>query len=223
MMTRATKKEYLDCEDIECTSTMKTKSNSDGRDAFVFLKKPVRSAVEGSSLKGNGGKRKGLKAQNGMFLGHEKSNLEAVAYTKIKQLTFDLEADSAKEVFPIKKIKNGFTHFKTEKYDKNPDLFGELSKGQSPKVMSLLSLHLMMHISAKNLYAVHGFFRLGFSSLSITYSRFPGEAFMVRNITSMVPPYDKIKYTYGATIEYAYCINNLSSYKSYMWGHLTHT
>ncbi|GJY58280.1 hypothetical protein Tco_0458172 [Tanacetum coccineum] len=46
-------------------------SNSDGRDAFVFLKKPVRSAVEGSSLKGNGGKRKGLKAENGMFLGHE--------------------------------------------------------------------------------------------------------------------------------------------------------
>ncbi|GJS89501.1 hypothetical protein Tco_0772137 [Tanacetum coccineum] len=46
-------------------------SNSDGRDAFVFLKKPVRSAVEGSSLKGNGGKRKGLKAENGKFLGHE--------------------------------------------------------------------------------------------------------------------------------------------------------
>ncbi|GJY89908.1 ulp1 protease family, C-terminal catalytic domain-containing protein [Tanacetum coccineum] len=40
-------------------------SNSDGRDAFVFLKKPVRSAVEGSSLKGNGEKRKGLKAENG--------------------------------------------------------------------------------------------------------------------------------------------------------------
>ncbi|GJS19077.1 carbonic anhydrase 2-like protein [Tanacetum coccineum] len=46
-------------------------SNSDGRDAFVFLKKPVRSAVEGSSLKGNGGKRKGLKAENGKFSGHE--------------------------------------------------------------------------------------------------------------------------------------------------------
>ncbi|GJV95391.1 carbonic anhydrase 2-like protein [Tanacetum coccineum] len=42
-------------------------SNSDGRDAFVFLKKPVRSAVEGSSLKGNGGTRKGLKAENGKF------------------------------------------------------------------------------------------------------------------------------------------------------------
>ncbi|GJY48909.1 ribonuclease H-like domain, reverse transcriptase, RNA-dependent DNA polymerase [Tanacetum coccineum] len=46
-------------------------SNSDGQDAFVFLKKPVRWAVEGSSLKGNGGKRKGLKAENGMFSGHE--------------------------------------------------------------------------------------------------------------------------------------------------------
>ncbi|GKC78571.1 hypothetical protein Tco_1129345, partial [Tanacetum coccineum] len=46
-------------------------SNSDGRDALVFLKKPVRSAVEGSSLKGNGEKRKGLKAENGKFSGHE--------------------------------------------------------------------------------------------------------------------------------------------------------
>ncbi|GJV44300.1 hypothetical protein Tco_1428836 [Tanacetum coccineum] len=46
-------------------------SNSDGRDAFVFLKKPVRSAVEGSSLKCDGGKRKGLKAENGKFSGHE--------------------------------------------------------------------------------------------------------------------------------------------------------
>ncbi|GJR93129.1 hypothetical protein Tco_0265303 [Tanacetum coccineum] len=46
-------------------------SNSDGRDAFVFLKKHVRSAVEGSSLKGIGGKRKGLKAENGKFSGHE--------------------------------------------------------------------------------------------------------------------------------------------------------
>ncbi|GJX08460.1 hypothetical protein Tco_0196392 [Tanacetum coccineum] len=46
-------------------------SNSDCQDAFVFLKKPVRSAVEGSSLKGNGGKRKGLKAENGKFSGHE--------------------------------------------------------------------------------------------------------------------------------------------------------
>ncbi|GKA33491.1 zinc finger, CCHC-type containing protein [Tanacetum coccineum] len=42
-------------------------SNSDGRDAFVFLKKPVRSAVEGSSLKGNGEKKESLKAEIGSF------------------------------------------------------------------------------------------------------------------------------------------------------------
>ncbi|GKB26055.1 hypothetical protein Tco_0865456, partial [Tanacetum coccineum] len=53
--------EYLDCEDNE----------DDGRDAFVLLKNAVRSAVEGSSLKGNGGKRKGLKAENGKFSGHK--------------------------------------------------------------------------------------------------------------------------------------------------------
>ncbi|GKB46994.1 putative reverse transcriptase domain-containing protein, partial [Tanacetum coccineum] len=117
------------------------RSKSDGLDAFVFLKKSLRTPVEGSSLKGNGGKRKGLKAKNGKFSEHEvylrkraqgdedrrqsylpyrleiMGYLEAVAYMKIKQLTLDLEADSAKEVFPIEKIKNGFTHFKTEKYE----------------------------------------------------------------------------------------------------------
>ncbi|GKG46029.1 hypothetical protein Tco_0498475, partial [Tanacetum coccineum] len=43
-------------------------SNSDGQDAFLFLKKPVRTAVEGSSLKGTSGKRK---AEIGKFSGHE--------------------------------------------------------------------------------------------------------------------------------------------------------
>ncbi|PWA66131.1 Carbonic anhydrase [Artemisia annua] len=115
----------------------------------------------------------------------EKSDLEAVAYTKIKQLTLDLEADSAKEVIPIEKIKNGFTHFKTEKYDKNPDLFGELSKGQSPKFM-------VFSCSDSRVCPSH---ILDFQ---------PGEAFMVRNIASMVPPYDKTKYSgVGAAIEYA--------------------
>lgn len=47
------------------------RSNSDGRDAFVFLKKSVRTTVGGSSSKGNVGKRKGLKAENGKFPGHE--------------------------------------------------------------------------------------------------------------------------------------------------------
>lgn len=115
----------------------------------------------------------------------EKRELEAVAYTKIKQLTLDLEADSAKEVFPIEKIKNGFTQFKTEKYDKNPDLFGELCKGQSPKFM-------VFSCSDSRVCPSH---ILDFQ---------PGEAFIVRNIASMVPPYDKIKYSgVGAAIEYA--------------------
>ncbi|GKB92613.1 carbonic anhydrase [Tanacetum coccineum] len=105
----------------------------------------------------------------------EKSDLEAVAYTKIKQLTLDLEADSAKEVFPIEKIKNGFTHFKTEKYE-----------------LKIYMQFMVFSCSDSRVCPSH---ILDFQ---------PGEAFMVRNIASMVPPYDKIKYSgVGTAIEYA--------------------
>ena len=43
----------------------------------------------------------------------EKSGLGGIAAAKIKQLTADLEA----EFNPVEKIKTGFTHFKTEKYE----------------------------------------------------------------------------------------------------------
>ncbi|KAI3729018.1 hypothetical protein L6452_17664 [Arctium lappa] len=120
---------------------------------------------------------KKLLSENGAF--------EAVAAAKIKQLTADLEVASAKEVKPVERIKSGFAHFKTEKYEKNPDLFEELGKGQSPKFM-------VFACSDSRVCPSH---ILDFQ---------PGEAFMVRNIASMVPPYDKTKYSgTGAAIEYA--------------------
>ncbi|KAJ0038779.1 hypothetical protein Pint_22974 [Pistacia integerrima] len=115
----------------------------------------------------------------------EQSNLEGVAAAKIKQITADLETVGSKGFNPDERIQTGFNHFKKEKYEKNPDLYGQLAKGQSPKFM-------VFACSDSRVCPSHV---LNFQ---------PGEAFMVRNIASMVPPYDQKKYTgVGAAIEYA--------------------
>ncbi|KAG5520941.1 hypothetical protein RHGRI_033487 [Rhododendron griersonianum] len=68
---------------------------------------------------------------------------------------------------------------------KNPALYGELAKGQSPKFM-------VFACSDSRVCPSHV---LDFQ---------PGEAFVVRNIASMVPPFDQTKYAgVGAAVEYA--------------------
>ncbi|CAI9092918.1 OLC1v1028286C1 [Oldenlandia corymbosa var. corymbosa] len=113
----------------------------------------------------------------------EKDQLGDVAAAKIKQLTAELEAKP--DFDPVDRIKTGFAHFKKENYEKNPELFGELAKGQSPKFLVFACVDSRVcpsHI-------------LNFQ---------PGEAFVVRNIANMVPPYDRKKYSgAGAAIEYA--------------------
>ncbi|KAI4314326.1 hypothetical protein L6164_027246 [Bauhinia variegata] len=115
----------------------------------------------------------------------EKADLEGVAAAKIKQITAELNAAGSKPFNPDQRVQTGFAHFKTEKYEKNPDLYGELAKGQSPKFM-------VFACSDSRVCPSHV---LDFQ---------PGEAFVVRNIANMVPPYDKTKYSgAGAAIEYA--------------------
>lgn len=115
----------------------------------------------------------------------EKADLGGVAATKIKQLTAELSAADSEPVNPDERIRTGFTHFKKEKFEKNPDLFGKLAKGQSPKF-------LVFACSDSRVCPSHV---LDFQ---------PGEAFVVRNIASMIPPYDQTKYSgTGAAIEYA--------------------
>uniref|UniRef100_A0A5B7C1Z4 Carbonic anhydrase n=1 Tax=Davidia involucrata TaxID=16924 RepID=A0A5B7C1Z4_DAVIN len=117
----------------------------------------------------------------------EKGELEAVAAAKIEQITAELQtADGDSKPFnPVERIKAGFIHFKKEKYDKNPGLYGELAKGQSPKFM-------VFACSDSRVCPSHV---LDFQ---------PGEAFMVRNVANIVPPYDQTKYAgVGAAVEYA--------------------
>lgn len=116
----------------------------------------------------------------------EKGELDAATAAKIEQITAELQIANGKSSFnPVERMKMGFIHFKREKYDKNPSLYAELARGQSPKFM-------VFACSDSRVCPSHV---LDFQ---------PGEAFMVRNIANMVPAYDKIRYSgVGAAIEYA--------------------
>ncbi|KAJ6898173.1 carbonic anhydrase 2-like isoform X1 [Populus alba x Populus x berolinensis] len=104
----------------------------------------------------------------------EKADLGSVAAAKIKQITAELEAASSKGFDPVERIKTGFAHFRTEKYEIQTCTFMVFACSDSRVCPS--------HI-------------LNFQ---------PGEAFVIRNIANMVPPYDKTKYSgVGAAIEYA--------------------
>ncbi|CAH8315769.1 unnamed protein product [Eruca vesicaria subsp. sativa] len=118
----------------------------------------------------------------------EKDDLKTVAAAKVEQLTAELKKVSSlngKSFDPVERIKEGFVTFKKEKYETNPALYGELAKGQSPKYM-------VFACSDSRVCPSHV---LNFQ---------PGDAFVVRNIANMVPPYDQVKYAgVGAAIEYA--------------------
>lgn len=117
----------------------------------------------------------------------EKEELKTVAAAKVEQITAELQTSSSdtKPFNPVDRMKEGFIYFKKEKYDKNPALYSELAKGQSPKFM-------VFACSDSRVCPSHV---LDFQ---------PGEAFVVRNVANMVPPYDQTRYSgVGAAVEYA--------------------
>ncbi|CAA0833106.1 Beta carbonic anhydrase 4 [Striga hermonthica] len=117
----------------------------------------------------------------------EKTELKPVAAAKLRQLTAELTAPRGIPVStdPVERIRTGFAHFKKEKYEKDTALYAKLAKGQSPEF-------LVFACSDSRVCPSHV---LNFQ---------PGEAFIVRNIANMVPPFDKTKHSgTGAAIEYA--------------------
>ncbi|XP_073296106.1 carbonic anhydrase 2-like isoform X1 [Primulina huaijiensis] len=117
----------------------------------------------------------------------EKGELGPVAAAKIDEIKAELQTvdSTASASATVETLKAGFIHFKKEKYEKNPALYGELAKGQSPKFM-------VFACSDSRVCPSHV---LDFQ---------PGEAFVVRNVANMVPAYDKTKYSgTGAALEYA--------------------
>ncbi|XP_031379635.1 carbonic anhydrase 2-like isoform X2 [Punica granatum] len=85
---------------------------------------------------------------------------------------------------PVEAIKHGFLHFKREKFDKFPEFYEELAKGQNPKFMVFACSD--SRVNPSHVLNFH-----------------PGDAFSFRNIANMVPPYDQTRYSgVGAALEY---------------------
>ncbi|KAJ9564157.1 hypothetical protein OSB04_000123 [Centaurea solstitialis] len=116
----------------------------------------------------------------------ERGELEPVAAARGDQITAQAATTDAPTAFdPVERIKTGFVTFKREKYETNPALYGELAKGQSPKFMVFACSDSRV-------------------CPSVVLDFQPGEAFVVRNVANMVPPYNQTKYAgVGAAVEYA--------------------
>ncbi|XP_054805865.1 carbonic anhydrase 2-like [Prosopis cineraria] len=115
----------------------------------------------------------------------EKEELEDVAVEKIDKLIAELQGIHLNPIDPaVQRIIMGFTYFKFNIFDKNPELFKKLAEGQSPQF-------LVFACSDSRV------------SPDVILNFKPGEAFMVRNIANMVPPFDQLRYSgVGAILEY---------------------
>ncbi|KAJ7545558.1 hypothetical protein O6H91_08G000500 [Diphasiastrum complanatum] len=126
-------------------------------------------------------------------LSKEKPSLRNLLATRLEQLAeefSELEVaelsaqEGSFEFSPVERIKQGFLKFKTEKFLKRPELFNQLKKGQSPKFMVFACPDSRVCPTTI----------LGFE---------PGEAFVVRNVANMIPPWDKSGYPgSSAALEY---------------------
>ncbi|KAL1223004.1 Beta carbonic anhydrase 3 [Cardamine amara subsp. amara] len=123
----------------------------------------------------------------------KKSNLGNVAAAKIKKFTDELEELDSNKLDAVERIKSGFIHFKKNNFEKNPSLYNELAKSQSPKFLVFACAD--SRVSPSHILN----FQLG-------------EAFIVRNIANMVPPFDKTKHSnVGAALEYPITVLNVEN------------
>ncbi|KAF1871154.1 hypothetical protein Lal_00020888 [Lupinus albus] len=101
------------------------------------------------------------------------------------EVTTELNEHSLPPFDPdVQRIIYGFTYFKLNNFDKNPELYKELALHQSPRF-------LIFACSDSRV------------SPDVILNFQPGEAFSARNIANMVPTYNQRDNGVGAIIEYA--------------------
>lgn len=117
----------------------------------------------------------------------EKPELSSTVSTKLASLLEELELGdkSTEPKTSFDKINHGFQKFKKEVYGKNPEIAEKLKTGQWPKFM----------VIACSDSRVDPAIILGLQ---------PGDAFIVRNIANMIPPFESEGYpSVGSALEYA--------------------
>ncbi|RVW53115.1 Carbonic anhydrase, chloroplastic [Vitis vinifera] len=82
----------------------------------------------------------------------DKEGLDEIAAAKIEKLTADLqEQDHEEEFDPVRRIKDGFIHFKIHHFDKYPDYYNQLAEGQHPKPLSCPQLQAREAFMCRNI------------------------------------------------------------------------
>ncbi|XP_022737025.1 carbonic anhydrase 2-like isoform X1 [Durio zibethinus] len=115
----------------------------------------------------------------------EEEGMDEEVQEKDKKLIAELQGRPLSPDQDAQRLEDGFQFFKNNLFDKYPEIFHELAKGQHPKF-------LVFACSDSRV------------SPSIILNFKLGEAFVSRNIANMVPPFDQLRHTEtGAVIEYA--------------------
>ncbi|XP_076960525.1 carbonic anhydrase 2-like [Bidens hawaiensis] len=104
----------------------------------------------------------------------------------VEKITEAQESELSCTIFdPIKRINDGFKHFKIYEFNKYPDYYRQLAEKQEPKFLIFACSD--SRVSPTNILNLR-----------------PGEAFMARNIANLVPTFDQPNNSgVGAIIEYA--------------------
>lgn len=111
------------------------------------------------------------------------STVSAKLASLLEELELSNSTPEAKTNFD--KLNLGFRKFKREVYDKHPELVGSLKKGQWPKFMVVACADSRV-------------------DPGIVLGLKPGDAFIVRNVANMVPPFEKEGYpSVASALEYA--------------------